>query len=94
MRSDSDIKRDAEAELRWSPDVDDTDIAVKVNGGEVTFEQLREELHAKCRARSPSGESRASRRLRTTFQSSRSRAAQRTRKSPGRQLRPCKWICR
>lgn len=37
MRSDSDIKRDAEAELRWSPDVDDTDIAVKVNGGEVTL---------------------------------------------------------
>src|SRR6266702_5663593 len=37
MRSDSDIKRDVEAELRWSPDVDDTDIAVKVNGGEVTL---------------------------------------------------------
>jgi osmotically-inducible protein OsmY len=37
MRSDSDIKHDVEAELRWSPDLDDTDIAVKVNGGEVTL---------------------------------------------------------
>jgi osmotically-inducible protein OsmY len=37
MRSDTDIKRDVEAELRWSPDLDDTDIAVKVNGGEVTL---------------------------------------------------------
>jgi len=37
MRSDSDIKRDVEAELRWSPDLDETDIAVKVNDGEVTL---------------------------------------------------------
>lgn len=37
MKPDSDIKRDVEAELRWTPDVDDTDIAVKVNGGEVTL---------------------------------------------------------
>lgn len=37
MRTDSDIKRDVEAELRWSPDIDDTDIAVKVNSGEVTL---------------------------------------------------------
>ena len=37
MRSDSDIKQDVEAELRWSPDVDETDIAVKVHGGEVTL---------------------------------------------------------
>src|ERR1700757_3183236 len=37
MRSDNDIKQDVEAELKWSPDVDETDIAVKVNGGEVTL---------------------------------------------------------
>lgn len=37
MKTDSDIKRDVEAELRWSPDIDDTDIAIKVNGGEVTL---------------------------------------------------------
>jgi osmotically-inducible protein OsmY len=37
MPSDNDIKKDVEAELRWSPDIDDTDIAVKVNDGEVTL---------------------------------------------------------
>lgn len=37
MKSDSDIKRDVEAELRWSPEVDETDIAVKMNSGEVTL---------------------------------------------------------
>lgn len=37
MRSDDKIRQDVEAELRWSPDVDDTDIAVKVNDGEVTL---------------------------------------------------------
>ncbi len=37
MTSDIDIKKDVEAELRWSPDIDDTDIAVKVNAGEVTL---------------------------------------------------------
>lgn len=33
MKADSEIKRDAEAELRWSPDVDETDIAVKAQAG-------------------------------------------------------------
>ena len=28
MKSDSDIKRDVEAELKWDPDIDATDIAV------------------------------------------------------------------
>ena len=37
MKADSDIKRDVEAELRWSPDVDETDVAVKVNGGVVAL---------------------------------------------------------
>jgi osmotically-inducible protein OsmY len=55
MRSDIDIKRDVEAELRWSPDVDETDIAVKVHGGQVTlsgyvrnyFDTFRAEVAAK-----------------------------------------------
>jgi len=55
MRSDIDIKGDVEAELKWSPDVDETDIAVKVHGGEVTlsgyarnyFEAYRAEMAAK-----------------------------------------------
>jgi osmotically-inducible protein OsmY len=37
MKSDTDIKRDVESELRWAPEVDDTDIAVKVTGGVVTL---------------------------------------------------------
>src|SRR5580692_7422763 len=37
MRSDVDIKRDVEAELRWNPDIDATDIAVAVKNGVVTL---------------------------------------------------------
>ena len=37
MRSDSDMKRDVEDELRWDPDIDSTDIAVTVKNGVVTL---------------------------------------------------------
>ena len=37
MRSDSDIKRDVENELKWDPDFDATDIAVAVKSGVVTL---------------------------------------------------------
>ena len=37
MRSDQDIKRDVEDELRWDPDIDSTDIAVNVNNAVVTL---------------------------------------------------------
>jgi osmotically-inducible protein OsmY len=37
MRSDSEIKRDVEDELRWDPDIDATDIAVAVKSGVVTL---------------------------------------------------------
>lgn len=37
MRSDYDIKRDVEDELRWDPDIDSTDIAVSVNNAVVTL---------------------------------------------------------
>jgi osmotically-inducible protein OsmY len=37
MRSDSDIRRDVEDELRWDPNLDATDIAVSVNNGVVTL---------------------------------------------------------
>jgi osmotically-inducible protein OsmY len=37
MRSDSDIRRDVEDELRWDPQIDPTDIAVSVNNGVVTL---------------------------------------------------------
>lgn len=35
MRSDSEIERDVEHELEWSPDFDQRDVAVKVNAGVV-----------------------------------------------------------
>jgi len=35
MRSDEDIKRDVEDELRWDPDIDPTNIGVAVRGGVV-----------------------------------------------------------
>jgi osmotically-inducible protein OsmY len=37
MRSDSDIKRDVEEELKWEPNVDATDVAVAVKNGVVTL---------------------------------------------------------
>ena len=37
MHADIDIKRDVEAELRWNPDIDATDIAVSVKNGVVTL---------------------------------------------------------
>jgi osmotically-inducible protein OsmY len=37
MKADSDIKRDVEAELKWDPDIDSTDIAVAVKDGVVTL---------------------------------------------------------
>jgi osmotically-inducible protein OsmY len=37
MRSDSDIKRDVEEELRWDPRIDTTEVAVAVKNGVVTL---------------------------------------------------------
>jgi osmotically-inducible protein OsmY len=37
MRTDSEIKKDAEDELRWDPDIDATDVAVAVHHGVVTL---------------------------------------------------------
>src|SRR5258708_5678395 len=37
MRSDEEIKRDVEAELKWDPDIDATDIAVSTKNGVVTL---------------------------------------------------------
>ena len=55
MRADNDIKRDVEAELKWAPEVCETDIAVKVTGGVValtgyamsTYERYRAEAAVK-----------------------------------------------
>ncbi len=37
MRADNDVRSDVEAELKWAPEVDETDIAVKVTDGVVTL---------------------------------------------------------
>ena len=37
MRTDSDIKRDVESELKWDPDIDASDIGVAVKNGVVTL---------------------------------------------------------
>ena len=37
MKTDEEIRRDVEAELRWDPDLDATDIAVAVKNGVVTL---------------------------------------------------------
>jgi osmotically-inducible protein OsmY len=50
MRADTDIKRDVEAELKWAPDVCETDIAVKVTGGVVTLTGYALSAHEKYRA--------------------------------------------
>src|SRR5579862_3338429 len=50
MRSDNDIRRDLEAELHWSPDIDQTDIAVKVNSGVVNLVGYVSSFAEKCRA--------------------------------------------
>jgi osmotically-inducible protein OsmY len=50
MKSDTDIKKDVEEELKWSPDVDETDIAVKVTGGEVTLTGFVDDYFEKYQA--------------------------------------------
>lgn len=50
MRSNAEIKKDIEAELRSSPDVNDTGIAIQVNGGEVTLSGSVDSYLSKYRA--------------------------------------------
>lgn len=50
MKADIDIKKDVEAELKWSPDVDDTDIAVQVRSGEVSLSGYARNYFEKVRA--------------------------------------------
>lgn len=50
MKSDSDIKRDVEAELRFRPDIDERDIAVKVNDSTVMLTGFAHSYPEKRRA--------------------------------------------
>ena len=37
MKTDSELKRDVESELKWDPDIDTTDVGVAVKDGVVTL---------------------------------------------------------
>jgi osmotically-inducible protein OsmY len=50
MKSNSVLREDVEAELEWTRDVDDTDIAVKVHDGVVTLMGYVPSYHQKYRA--------------------------------------------
>jgi osmotically-inducible protein OsmY len=50
MKLDPEIKKDVEAELRWSPDINERDIATKVNGGVVTLTGFADTYFEKYRA--------------------------------------------
>jgi osmotically-inducible protein OsmY len=50
MKSDAEIKRDVEAELRWAPEVDAIDIAVAVRGSVVSLSGFARSLFEKYAA--------------------------------------------
>ena len=50
MRSDSDIQALIETELKWCPELDERDVAVKVNGGIVTLSGYVRRIPEKYRA--------------------------------------------
>jgi osmotically-inducible protein OsmY len=52
MRSDIDIKRDVESELRWSPQFDETDMAIKVKDGVVMLSGFARNYYDKYEAES------------------------------------------
>lgn len=59
IKTDSDIKRDVEAELHWDPEIDDTDIAVKTANAIVTLtgfvHSYAEKYHAATAAKRVAG---------------------------------------
>jgi osmotically-inducible protein OsmY len=50
MRTDAEITRDVTEELRWAPDLDNTDIAVKVTEGVVALTGFVKSLQERCGA--------------------------------------------
>ncbi len=50
MKSDSDIKRNADAELQWNPELDATDIATRVTDGAVTLSGFARNYYEKHQA--------------------------------------------
>lgn len=52
MRTDAEIEKDVKAELRWCPDIDETDVALKVKGGVVALTGFVHTLVEKYRVES------------------------------------------
>jgi osmotically-inducible protein OsmY len=50
MKSDADIKRDVDNELKWNPEIDATDIATKATNGAVTLCGFARNIHEKHQA--------------------------------------------
>ena len=50
MRPDNEVKQAVESELRWRPDIDETDMAVKVNDGAVTLSGFAKSYFEKVEA--------------------------------------------
>ncbi|SAK94133.1 transport-associated protein [Caballeronia temeraria] len=50
MRTDDDIKRDVEYELRWDPDIDPSDIGVAVKDGAVTLSGFARSFRQRTKA--------------------------------------------
>lgn len=50
MRSDNDIKRDVDTELKWNREIDSTDIATKVTDGAVTLYGFARNFHERHQA--------------------------------------------
>src|ERR1700732_3564753 len=95
MRSDIDIKRDVEAELRWNPDIDATDIAVAVKDSVVTLTGFVRSYGQKTEASRPQNASPVSSRWRTISRCGcRSSIGGPTPKSPETQLRRSRASCR
>jgi hypothetical protein len=51
MRTDDDIKRDVENELKWDPDIDSSDIGIAVKGWRGHIVRFRAQLPAKAQGR-------------------------------------------
>jgi osmotically-inducible protein OsmY len=78
MRSDGDVKRDVEDEIRYDADAESTDIAVSVDGGVLTLTgsvpSYRQKLHVETLARRISGRMRVANQIQVRVGASDSRS--------------------
>jgi osmotically-inducible protein OsmY len=78
MRTDSDVKRDVEDEIRYDPDAESTNISVSVNGGVLTLtgsvHSYRQKLHVETLAKRISGRMTVANEIQVRFAASDSRS--------------------